>query len=302
MLLKKGSLWKSILEKTKYALRVGAQHPLSTEYEFIEDSGIRFFVRVLSNLNRKDAERERREKEYSSSGAQADPFLPYDPDLFVAAVSESHVALLNKFSVVNYHLLIITRGFEDQETLLNKRDFNALCTCMAEYDGLGFYNGGEEAGASQQHKHLQIVPLPLAPEGPSVPLEPLLEKMTFADAVVTTPFLPFQHVFSHFGRTLIDSPNEAAAMMYERYREMLLRVGIKPVTKGADLWQSRPYSLIVTRKWMFLAPRSQEFFDGISINSLGFAGALLVRNAEQMELLKMKGPMTALRDVAIADT
>ena len=37
-------------------------------------------------------------------------------------------------------------------------EMNAI---LAEFDGLGFYNGGETAGASQPHKHLQIVPLPL---------------------------------------------------------------------------------------------------------------------------------------------
>jgi ATP adenylyltransferase len=34
------------------------------------------------------------------------------------------------------------------------------------------------------------------------------------------------------------------------------------------------------------------------VNSLGFAGAMLVRNEQQLELLKQYNPMTILRNVA----
>jgi ATP adenylyltransferase len=55
----------------------------------------------------------------------------------------------------------------------------------------------------------------------------------------------------------------------------------------------------MTRQWMLLVPRSREFFNSISINSLAFAGSFFVRNKEQMELLKKHGPMTALKSVAL---
>ena len=41
------------------------------------------------------------------------------------------------------------------------------CAASGEFASLAFCNGGVEAGASQPHKHLQRVPLPLAPEGPA---------------------------------------------------------------------------------------------------------------------------------------
>lgn len=302
MLFEKGTLWQSIIDKTGHALGAGAQHPISTEYEFIEDNGVHFFVRVLSSLARKDEERKKREKEYSAFGTKVNPFLPYERDLFVADVSESHVALLNKFNVVNHHLLIITRDFEDQETLLTRKDFEALWTCMAEYDGLGFYNGGEAAGASQQHKHLQIVPLPLTPDQPPVPIEPLIEDMTFSDDLGTTPHFAFTHIFARLGRDMTTSPKDAAAKTCALYNEMLRRTNAAPLNNGTALRQSKPYCLIVTRDWMFLVPRSREFFEGISINALGFAGTLLVRNNDQMELLKKHGPMTALREVSLPMT
>jgi ATP adenylyltransferase len=48
-----------------------------------------------------------------------------------------------------------------------------------------------------------------------------------------------------------------------------------------------------------LVPRSQEFFEGISINALGFAGALLVKDAAQLAMLRKQGPMTVLQRVAL---
>lgn len=298
MLFQKGTLWQQIVGVTEKALLTGALLPVVTGHEFVADSGIFFFVRILSGLRLKDEARKLQENELLFTGKQLNPFLPYENDLFVADISDTHVAILNKFNVLEHHLLIITRDFEDQETLLTLRDFQALWTCMPEYHGLGFYNGGVAAGASQPHKHLQLVPLPLAPEGPRVPIEPLLAAAKFDGAFGTVPAFPFLHVFAHIESGIVGSPPDAAEKTFELYCAMLRRVGMTfPGREGLQR-QSGPYCLIVTRDWMLLVPRSREFFGSISINSLGFAGALLVRNEEQMKRVKSCGPMMVLREVA----
>jgi len=299
ILLKRGSLWGKIVRTTEEALRAGSQLPVPTDYEFIEDAGIRFFVRVLSSLRHKDKDLQK-QRELSASGRTTNPFLPYDKALYVDDISDTHVALLNKFNVVENHLLIITRHFESQDSLLTLRDFEALWTCMAEYNSLGFYNGGEEAGASQAHKHLQMVPLPLAPEGPETPIDPLLDTAYFRDRSGTVPGLPFLHSFARLEDDAKASPLQIAEESFRLYGSMLKQVGLQiPDTEGAEL-PSKPYCLLVTRKWMLLVPRSKEFFDSISINSLGFAGALLVRDSQQLDLLKSYGPMAALKSVALS--
>jgi len=299
MEIQKGTLWQQVVRVTRNALQSGALIPVPTEYEFIEDSGIRFFVRILSALQRKDEARKQQEKESSESGRQCNPFLPYEKELFVADISETHAAILNKFNVLEHHLLIVTRHFEDQETLLTPDDFWALWSCMTEYDGLGFYNGGEAAGASQRHKHLQMVPLPIAPEGAEIPVGPLLSKAVFDGNFGTVPAFPFLHVFTRFDPEIVESPSDAAAKSFDLYCEMLRRAGMTSPGREGLQRQSCPYCLLVTRKWMLLVPRSREFFGSISINSLGFAGALLVRNKEQMEMVKKCGPMNVLRKVAL---
>ena len=158
ILLEPGTLWKSIQETTELALQSGALKSIPTELEIIEQVGIKFVIRILANLNRKEADKEKQEQQTSRTGKEFNPFLPYEKDLFVADISDTHVCILNKFNVVDFHLLIITRIFEEQESLLTLEDFTAMWTCLGEFEGLVFYNGGKLAGASQRHKHLQIVP------------------------------------------------------------------------------------------------------------------------------------------------
>lgn len=64
-------------------------------------------------------------------------------------------------------------------------------------------------------------------------------------------------------------------------------------------FQSGAYNLLATRNWMMIVPRSQEKFEGISINSLGFAGGLLVKNSEQLHALKSYNPLTVLKQVGV---
>lgn len=298
ILFSRGTLWRKVIDRTQHALRAGALIPIPTQFRFIEDAGVRFVVRVVSSLLRKDEAR--REEEVSPRGeALQNPFLPYERELFVADVSASHVALLNKFNVVDHHLLIVTREFEDQETLLTPGDFQALWACMGEYESLGFYNGGSEAGASQRHRHLQMVPLPIAPSGPTVPIEPLLDTEVLEYSLFAQlPLLPFLHSYIRFdnhGERRMDDPLKA----FKLYCGMLEAVGIIPPVPGRLVRQSAPYCLLVTRRWMLLVPRSREYYGSISINSLGFAGAMLVRTDEDMEVLATQGPMTVLKAVSL---
>lgn len=291
-----GSLAGSIVTVTHRALASGALRPIETGYEFVEEGGVRFFVRVLANLQRKSAERAARERS-APGGQPVNPFLPYEQALFVAVVSESHVAILNKFNVVDRHLLIVTREFEQQRALLTLRDFEALWRCMSEYGSLGFYNGGPEAGASQPHKHLQLVPLPLAPQGPGIPIAPLLAGVLMDGGCGTIPGFDFLHSFALLGGA--SDERAAAREAFERYTSMLEQVGLHPFSVGDADMQRGPYNLLATKEWLLLVPRSREFFDAISINALGFAGALLVWNEEQLRALRAAGPLTALRETAL---
>jgi len=297
MALKQGTLWKNLVATTGYALRRGSLLPIPTNHAFIEDNGIRFFVRVLSSLRRKDEAR-KKQATGSADGKPVNPFLPPEKDLTLDDITDTHRAVLNKFNVVEHHLLIVTREFEDQDTLLTPKDIEALWLCLAEYNSLGFYNGGREAGASQKHKHLQVVPLPLAPEGPAIPIEPLLEDVKGRPGFCTIPGFPFLHSFVWLNSAIGRDVRPAARTVFELYGGMLQSLGLNAPEASCPTFQTEPYCFLITREWMLLVPRTGEFFEGISLNSLAFAGSLFVRDEEQLERLKLFGPMKALASVA----
>ena len=284
LFLKPGILWPTLLEQTGYARDRGTILSIPTTPEVIEQSGVAFQVRVITALAMKALA--------TAAQPNANPFLPYDPDLFVAEISPTHVALLNKFNVVDHHLVIVTRAFEPQEALLTREDCAALLICLAEIDGLGFYNAGPAAGASQRHKHLQMVPFPASTE-PRLPIEPLLRSVKMAGATGMVPGLPFLHAYAPMEPEWIDQRRDGASLLLACYHSLLRAVGLSVETT------STPYNLLMTRQWLLMVPRSQEFFEGISLNALGFAGALLVKDATQLAILRKHGPMTALQRVAL---
>ncbi|MDO8356194.1 MAG: phosphorylase [Nitrospirota bacterium] len=283
-LLRPGTLWPSLLERTAHARERKAILSIPTEPEMIEQSGVEFQVRVITALAMKALT--------IAAKSNNDPFLPYDPDLFVTDVSPTHVALLNKFNVVDHHLVIVTRSFELQEALLTREDCAALLACLAEIDGLGFYNAGPAAGASQRHKHLQLIPLSALPEA-RLPIEPLLHAVKIAGTTGLVPGLPFLHAYAPMDPTWIDQRSDGASSLLDCYHSLLRSVGLSIEAPSV------PYNLLVTRRWLLLVPRSEEYFEGISINALGFAGALLVKDAAQLAMLREQGPMTALQRVAL---
>lgn len=288
--LKPGTLWPTLLERTTHARRCGAIQSIATTPVVIEQSGVAFQVRVFTALAMKALA--------TTSQSKADPFLPYDPDLFVTEVSPTHVALLNKFNVVDQHLLIVTRAFEEQETLLTRQDCEALLICLAEIKGLGFYNAGRAAGASQRHKHLQVIPFSALTE-PRLPIEPLLRSVQMAGATGTVPGFPFLHAYAPMDPEWLSPRNDGASSLLACYHSLLRAVGWSVDEVPGGSVPSAPYNLLVTRQWLLLVPRTQEFFEGISINALGFAGAMLVKDTAQLEILRKHGPMTALQHVAL---
>ena len=190
-----------------------------------------------------------------------DPLGDYEPDLYVGDVGSARYVLLNKYPVMPRHLLLVTRRSAPQEELLDAADFRALGELMAELDWLAFYNAGRVAGASQARKHLQLAPV-------GVPLE----------ALITGGALPFRHTFA---------PLPSVDAMHEVYRHLIGR------------WPTAPYNLLATRRWMLVVPRRQERYETVSVNALGFAGSLFVRNTDELERVRRAGPMNVLRAVTL---
>ncbi|BAN25647.1 ATP adenylyltransferase-like protein [Caballeronia insecticola] len=292
------------MTQTERALACGALRSFETVQRVIEDSGVRFLVRQAANLARKEEASKLAAKTTADAASTwRDPFSPCEESLRVGDIGERHFLLLNKFNVLAHHLLVVTTDFEPQESLINADDFAALFACLDRFEGLGFYNGGEVAGSSQPHKHLQIVPLPLdADASPALPIEPCIEAAR-TSGVFRAPQLAFTHAAAWLDRDDRDHRDHRdndAKNAHATYLQLLNAIGIEPLDVAGVAHQSAPYNLLVTRRWMLAVPRRVSHVEGVAVNALGFAGSLFVRDDVQRGIVESRGPMKLLADATIS--
>ncbi|MEA3413856.1 MAG: phosphorylase [Pseudomonadota bacterium] len=298
-----GSLWERVVETTATALHSGALQPVETRLETLDEVGIRFQVRVLTGGRHKIEAGRAQAAASTRQGRYVDPFQPWEPDLYVTDVSDTHVCLLNKYNVVDHHLLIVTRAFEHQMAPLTAGDFEAAWRCLAEFEGLVFYNAGRVAGASQEHRHLQMVPLPLPDSGAGegMPLERLISHAATGNGGSENRRLPFRHVIRAVQRQWLRDPIQGGRDTLSHYGEMLTRSGLQ---SGNEPGEARlpPYNLLLTRKWIMFVPRSEAPAVETDVNALGFAGALLAGDETEFRAIRTSGPFAVLGRAGLPPT
>ena len=263
-----------------HALSTGALAPLSVEGETIVDGGLPFRVEWISSLAMKDLEGLPR----AGDKAKAfNPFLPYERDLWVADISDTHVAILNKFPVWSGHLLLITRAFVDQETPLDIADADALAQALTAMDGFLFYNSGGVAGASQAHRHLQMLP----------GYRPAIDTLASGDVASGAPALPFAHVLRRLDRTAFENGRANGAELAGLIADACRCAGIVSVDDRMP-----PYNLLITRDWLIVVPRRRETVGGLSLSALSYAGQIGLRTPDQIGLVREMGPIRMMCEAA----
>ncbi|MEW6169529.1 MAG: phosphorylase [Pseudomonadota bacterium] len=278
------TLAATVDDVTRKALASGALVPFEIAGEAIADDPP-WRIEWVSSLARKD--QAATPKPDTKPGA-FNPFLPYDPALFVSALGAGHVLLLNKFPIRLGHVIVVTRAYADQEQPLERADFAALAQAMDALGGLAFFNGGATAGASVQHRHLQIAPF-------GAPLiEALLPSVRLDDAPQRLARLPFRHALVRFAARWPDNADRAGARLYEAYLHCREACGIAAGNDG----RLPAYNLLATRDWFLLVPRSRETWeDGalrVSLNAMSFAGSIFVRDPALIPRIRDAGLMRLL--------
>ncbi|KAI7852064.1 ATP adenylyltransferase-domain-containing protein [Circinella umbellata] len=244
---------------------------------------------------------------------KVNPFLPPHPALYVQDIGEEHSVVLNKFCIVPHHIIVITKEFKSQSQPLFPGDLLAAWKCMMTAFGttpaLTFYNCGPFSGASQPHKHLQIVPLDGS--NPQPPIKALFNQIPERKAgqIYLLNQLPFVHVIVPLDRNFIDSSTDDEELS-DYLSQMffgLLDAMFQQLRKHATPDREISYNFIMSDQFMMLIPRSRELATlsqenlQISINSLGFAGMLLVKTPEELTALENHNDlMQVLKDVGYA--
>lgn len=279
--------------KTETALASGDLQPLQTEETVIQDQGLKFILRWASTLAVKDTAKP---STTILPGGPRDPdfnpFLNPDPALLLEDIGNHHVAILNKFPVCLYHLVIACKQFAEQQSPLDINDFTALAQILSGQGGLGFYNGGAAAGASQRHKHVQWLP-PAADNASLAMWLPGLPVNDVAGLSTRHELLPVQHRFIRVQAGPGHDVQTSADSMLAAYNQALADLGLHT---GAD-GLLPAFNMLVADGWMLIVPRSQEHFNGVSLNAPSFGGTIYVRNRDQ--IAEFASPLAALTSVAL---
>ncbi|KAG0244394.1 hypothetical protein B0O80DRAFT_448981 [Mortierella sp. GBAus27b] len=248
------------------------------------------------------------------------PFLPHDPPLYVTDVSDEHKILLNKFCITPRHFLVVTKDFQPQTDPLSPDDLMAvwhgLTSLSNSKDAVAFFNCGTQSGASQPHKHMQVIPL----DHPS-PIARLVQETSKAQQgkkanrpgdIFSVPFNCINHVILLPNESNSDKSQEDILVeayitlmdaMLMSIREYSLQEGLPeehqlPILTTAT---TLAYNWLLTTEFMMIVPRRREHSEpvnGISlnINSLGFAGMVLAKTSQELQLVKDKGVITLVSE------
>ena len=262
--------------KRKSALASGALQPIRTTTEWLAQDGLEFPVRWVDSLARKAR---------TASSPAVDPFADPEPDLLVADAGDDHRILLNKYPVIDRHLLIVSRAFVDQSAPLEAADFNAILPLLRDVGGLVFYNGDRIAGASQRHRHLQWIP---RGKDVALPLLRALESAAGAGHDRCNDW-PYRHWIAALPASTWASADGPYAL------DTCYRAGCRALAlAGAN---ASAYNLLLTRSALLLVPRSRESVEDVSINALGFAGSFFVGARARIEAIRRATPFGVLAAV-----
>ncbi|KAJ3391289.1 bifunctional AP-4-A phosphorylase/ADP sulfurylase [Entophlyctis sp. JEL0112] len=273
---------------------------------------LKFQIRFAPSLAKKPTASQ---QGFTAPKPKANPFLVPEHELRISEEIldlPKHNLLLNKFSVVEGHLILATKKWESQTCLLNVGDFRAAWSLMVRGSYLGFYNCGPLSGASVPHKHIQFIPI----DRNEIPTQQFFDKIrevTQPFSQVQLPEFPFMH------RAVLYDDSQAESEFFESLAAAYKRLLVAAFSAaGFDFERSannaespeKPddidtrevvsYNVVFTREWMVVVPRRAESGNcGVSVNSLGFAGQVLVKSEEQLCMLQQPDALRALlRDVA----
>jgi sulfate adenylyltransferase (ADP) / ATP adenylyltransferase len=235
-------------------------------------------------------------KHLRASGPRPNPFLPWDARLEVCRLGSSHVVLLNKYPVQPGHLLLITQHWQPQSGWLQASDWRAVAEMDRDTGGLWFFNSCAAAGASQPHRHLQL--LPRSEHESSCPLAPLVLQQLDQQRNAW----PWHYAISRRQPpgAGVDSVEALATDLQQHYHQHAHLLGLGDPRH--DPQPRHPYNLLFNDHWFLSVRREREHCAGFSVNALGFAGYLLATEGSDLQWLQQQGPWQLLRAVAATRT
>ena len=274
--MRKEIYWEKALQKTKTSITSKSLFPLHTiDITKKLYKGNDFIIRELDIT---------KFKKNTLIGPKINPFKPWDKILEIDSIGNGHQLILNKYPVQLGHVLLITNEWKEQNGWLDIKDWEAIKEVNKDTSGLWFFNSGPLAGASQPHRHIQL--LRRDPSELSCPREKwilALNNLNYKNEKFSKNI-----ILKKFSKSL----NEEN--IHEIYKDLSYNLGLGDPMN--DKKPKYPYNLIFTDRWMIIIKRKTDNLFGISINALGFAGYILVTENSDIKYLRELGPEKLLED------
>lgn len=192
---------------------------------------------------------------------------------------------------------------------------------MLSLDAFMYFNQGPDSGASQPHKHMQVIPF-ASIEGGALPVEQAALKQYEAEQCrmfKLNQFESFNHIVGmlDFGSStfeqLVSSEStylKAVDTIFSVYQDCLNFLGINHKQDEGSQELKPSYNVWITPRMVFVVLRQKNSIQGppiseecpdqpvIDINTLGFAGTIAAKNQLSYDFLKTFGPLNCLKEVA----
>ncbi|CEL01488.1 hypothetical protein ASPCAL01070 [Aspergillus calidoustus] len=205
-----------------------------------------------------------------------------DPGLLLARIRGTHLLVVNKFCMFRPQLLLLTSdSYRRQREPLDADDLGAACEVLSELRERSFfviYNGGPVAGASRQHKHLQVLPRPprLFPD-----------ERGFDEKSV-----PFRYFLRYLDGVDIGA-SDGYEKVFEAYTTLLVEAK-RALGVDSDSEEYFPHNVALAKEWIIVIPRQSADFEGITANAPGMLGSVWLTSDEQFKQWKQVGPRKVL--------
>ena len=275
--MKSELIWSKALNISKNAVRCGAVIPLeTTKYKSKVDNPdyeLRFLNSPIPRY-------------LTEYGPKRNPFDPWDYKLEIQPIIDKHILILNKYPVQIGHMLLITNSWKAQNEFLDFADFEAIVKVDNDTTGLWFFNSSKEAGASQPHRHFQLLPRHYN--------EKICPRYKWFCSLLNNR-KSNTSLISHCISIKARYEKNDAHNLYDSYKLMVNEM------KLGDIYNTKkplkPYNLLITSEWMALITRATDKSNGFSINALGFAGYFLGTKESNINNLIRFGPENILKNV-----
>jgi ATP adenylyltransferase len=241
----------------------------------------------------------------------------------------AHFLVLNKFAVVPEHFILATKAFEHQTHVLDESDLEATLACIQAYEDVAaqaqgpdaqglfaFFNCGDHSGASQPHRHIQLLPVSTMKDGlpHDTPWDVLANRLTVDKAPFVTFAEPIKLGMS--GKEL----HAAYLRLYRKACRAVIAHAAKSGDGSADAAAYEApatgetkisYNMALTKSALVVCPRLAEGakilnpegdeLGSMALNGTLLAGTALVKNELEWEVLKKdpQGLLKVLKGIGI---